>query len=165
MAFMRSLFQYYTQMTPLEIGGHAGWIDYRQKKSKFTRKHSGNGSLNGLKAKKPNFARKHWGNGFHEVLFLLLHTNHPLGKPAPHSLNRLQATNSEICMKPLSHWVWGLISIITHNRAAFWWFFLIFNLAFGRNTHWLVLMDSPSFSSWIEEVFGKEIQVLNFLLS
>ena len=80
MDIMRSLFHYYTQITPLENGGHTLWMDYKQII--------------------PKFAQNHWGNGFYEVPFPLLHTNHHLGKQGPHSLNGLQATNSEICTKP-----------------------------------------------------------------
>ena len=55
---------------------------------------------------------------FYEVAFPLLHTNHTLGKRGPHSLNRLQAKNSEICTKPLKQWVlWGPFSIITHKST------------------------------------------------
>ena len=96
MGFMRSLFHYYTQITPLESEDHTVWMDFKQQNLKF--------------------AQNHWSNGFYEVPFPLLHTNHPLGKRGPHSLNRLQASNSEICMKPLRQWVLGgRFSIITHK--------------------------------------------------
>ena len=64
----------------LENGGHTFWMDYKRKK--------------------PKFAWNHWGNGYYDVAFPLLYTNHPLGKRGPHSLNRLQAINSKISMKP-----------------------------------------------------------------
>ena len=57
MGIMRSLFNYYTQITPLENGGHTVWMDYKQRI--------------------PKFARNHWGNGFYEVAFPLLHTKSP----------------------------------------------------------------------------------------
>ena len=49
MGFMRLLFHHYTQITPLENGGHTVLIDYKQKI--------------------PKYARNPWGNGFYEVLF------------------------------------------------------------------------------------------------
>ena len=39
MGFMRSLFHYYTQITPLENGGHTVWMDYKQKILKFAQNH------------------------------------------------------------------------------------------------------------------------------
>ena len=131
-----SIFHYYTQITPLENGDHTIWMDYRQKIPYFSQNHWGNVFYNvnfplvhtnqlenrghtvwmDYKEKIPKFAWNHWCNGFYDVHFPLLHTNHPLGKRGPHSLNRLQAKKSEICMKPLSQSVlWGRFSISTHK--------------------------------------------------
>ena len=38
MSFIRSLFHYYTQITPLENGGHTVWMDYMQKIPKICTK-------------------------------------------------------------------------------------------------------------------------------
>ena len=93
---MRSLFHYYTQITPLENGGHAVWMDYKQKV--------------------PKFARNHRGNGFYEVLLPLLPTKYPLGNRGPYSLNELQAKKIKIFTKQLRQWVlWGPFSIIIHK--------------------------------------------------
>ena len=70
MCFMRSLFLYFTQITPLKNGDNTLCIDYKEEFSKF--------------------ATNHWVKGFYENLFQLFHTNHPLGKRRPHSLNGLQ---------------------------------------------------------------------------
>ena len=81
---------------PFENEGYTVWMDYKQKI--------------------PKFARNHRGNGFYEVLLLLLHTNHPLGKRGLCSLNGLQAKNSKIWTKPLRQWVlWGPSSIVIHK--------------------------------------------------
>ena len=53
------------------------------------------------KQKIPKFAQDHWGKGIYEVAFPLLHTNQPLEKRGPHSLNGLQAKETKICTKPL----------------------------------------------------------------
>ena len=80
--FIMSIFHHYTQITPLENGGHTNWTT--------------------LQAKIPNFSRNHWGNLFYNVHFPSLHTNHPLRKLGPYSLNGLKTTNSKIYTKSLS---------------------------------------------------------------
>ena len=96
MGFMRSLFHYYTQITPLENGGHEVWMNYKQPT--------------------PKFARNHWGIGFYEVPFPLLHTNHPPWKTGATQFEWIISKNSEIRTKPLRQWVlWGCFSIITHK--------------------------------------------------
>ena len=39
MGFMRSLFHYYSQITPLGNGGHAFWMNYKQPTPNFARNH------------------------------------------------------------------------------------------------------------------------------
>ena len=57
MGFMRSLFHYNKQITPLEKVDHKVSMDYKQQISKFN--------------------CNHWGNGFYEVPFPLLHKSPP----------------------------------------------------------------------------------------
>ena len=96
MSFMRSLFHYYTKINTLENGDHTVWMDYKQQFS--------------------NFARNQWGNGFYEVPSLLLHTNDPLGKRGPHSLNRLQAKNPKFARNHGGNGFYEVPSSLLHTN-------------------------------------------------
>ena len=126
--FMRWFFNSYTQITV--------WMNYKQKNHKFAQNHCVNGFYevvfpllqhitpleNGghrvcidYKQKIPKFTWNHWDIGNYNFPFPLSHTNHTLGKRVLHSLDGLQAKNSNICKKPLRQWVlWVSFSIITH---------------------------------------------------
>ena len=97
MDFRRSFFHLYRQIITMENEGYTVWMNDKQKIQKF--------------------ARKNWPNGFYEVLFPFIQTNHPLENWGPHSVNGLQAKNSENCTKTLRQWVlWSPFSIITHKN-------------------------------------------------
>ena len=62
------------------------------------------------------FARNHRGNGFYEVAFPLLHTNQPLGKRGPHSLNGLQAKYLKFARNHRGNGFYDVASpIVTHK--------------------------------------------------
>ena len=75
-------------------GGHTVWMDKKKQKS----------------------AWKHQDNGFYDVPFPLLHTNHPLGKREPYSLNELHAKKFRSLRKNTKTMgLRGWFSIIKHK--------------------------------------------------
>ena len=116
MGFMRYLFHYYTQITPLENGGHTVFIKLQAKNSVICTKPLRQlvfwGPISIISIWRTKFSiiskfedlwyfatqferitsykiQKLIGNWFYEVVFPLLYTNHPLGKRGPRSFYQI----------------------------------------------------------------------------